>query len=181
MNNDVILGGKAEVAIGTSLIPAQFLGDITPNFEERVRETTTLAGTRSQPSGNYDTAELQFTMYLDSMDRLKMIWDEIYNEPSGSQETGNFILGDTSCSTRTAVPINIHYTCDDTDDNDVHIYAGLVAFNFNPTYNESDGLSVEVMVYAQPTDDGYVRIGTGDLTEPSIYDYETESTVPVSS
>lgn len=178
---DTILGGKAELAIGTALIPAQFLSDIVPEFTEGTRETTTLGGVRTQPSGNMDTAELTFTLYLPSMDYLKNIWADIYNEPSGGQTTGNFILGDTTCTTRVPVPINIHYTCDSNDDNDVHIYAGIVAFNFNPTYNDSDGLSVETTIYAQPTEDGYVRIGTGDLTQESIYDVATESTVPVTS
>lgn len=178
--NETILGGKAELAIGTSLIPAQFLGDIVPNFQEGVRETTTLGGTRSAPSGNYETAELTSTLFLPSMDYLKNIWDEIYNAPAGNT-TGNFFLGSNTCQTREPVPINIHYTCDDNDANDVHIFAGLVAFNFNPTYNDSDGLSVELMIYAQPTDEGYVRIGTGDLTQESIYDVATESTVPVTS
>lgn len=178
---DTILGGKAELAIGTALIPAAFLSDINPDFEEGTRETTTLGGVRTQPSGLYDTAMLAFTLYLPSMDYLKNIWAEIYNAPSGGQTTGNFILGSDTCSTREAVPVNIHYTCDDNDDNDVHIFAGLVSFTFNPTYTDSDGLSVDVTVYAQPTDDGYVRIGTGNLAVESIYDVATESTVPVTS
>lgn len=178
---DVILGGEAEVAIGQSLIPARYLGDISPNFEEGTRESTTLGGTRTTPSGMLETSELTFTLYLPSMDFLKNIWEDIYNEPSAPQLTGNFVLGGGSCVMRTPKPVNIHYTCDENSNNDVHIFAGIVAFNFNPTYNDSDGLSVEVTIYAQPTEDGTVQIGTGDLTEPVLWDHETEDWVPVAS
>lgn len=179
--NDVILGGQAEVAIGTSLIPARFLGDITPNFEEGTRESTTLGGTRTSPSGMLDTAELTFTLYLPNMDYLKNIWADIYNTPTGGYDAGNFVLGSTSCTTREPVPVNIHYTCDADSRNDVHIFAGIVAFNFNPTYNDADGLSVEVTIYAQPTDDGTVQIGAGDVSEAVLWDHTTEDWVPVSS
>ena len=181
MTPDVILGGMADLAIGEATIPARYLGDISPNFEEGTRESTTLGGTRTTPSGMLDTSELTFTLFLPSMDYLKNIWADIYNAPSGSQLTGNFVLGSGVCSTRTPVPVNIHYTCDEDSSNDVHIYAGVVAFNFNPTYNDSDGLSVEVTVYAQPTDEGTVLIGTGDLTEPVLWDAEAQDWVPVSS
>lgn len=181
MMPDVILGGMADLAIGEALIPARYLGDISPNFEEGTRESTTLGGTRTTPSGMLTTSELTFTMFLPSMDALKWIWADIYNAPSAPQLTGNFVLGSGTCSTRTPVPVNIHYTCDENSNNDVHIYAGVVAFNFNPTYNDADGLSVEVTIYAQPTDDGTVLIGTGDLTEPVLWDHETGTWQPVAS
>lgn len=179
--NETILGGKAEVAIGVNTIPAELLSDIVPNFIEGTRETTTLAGTRTQPSGSFETAELGFTMYVQSMDYFKYLFPDEYNLPSGTQTTGNLIFGASSCTTKEPVVVNIHYTCDDTDDNDVQIFSALVAMNFNPTYNDSDGLSVEVTVYAQPTDAGYFRLGTGDLTQPSIWDAETQETVPIGS
>ena len=179
--NETILGGQADVAIGNFLIPARFLGDISPDFKEGTRETTTLGGKRTQPSGIMDTAELTFMLYLPSKDYLKHIWADIYNAPSGDQLTGNFNLGAGTCTTRTPVPVNIHYTCEDNDDNDDHIYSALVAFNYNPTLNDSDGLAVEVTVYAQPTENGYIRIGTGDLTQESIYDTATQATVPTES
>lgn len=181
MTPDVILGGEAELAIGQALIPARYLSDISPNFEEGTRESTTLGGTRTTPSGMLETSELTFTLYLPSMDYLQNVWAEIYNAPSGGYDAGNFVLGGGSCQTRTPVPVNIHYTCDEDSRNDVHIFAGIVAFNFNPTYNDSDGLSVEVTIYAQPTDEGTVQIGAGDLTEAVLWDHETEEWVPVSS
>lgn len=178
MNTDTLLAGKWELAIGNTLIPAQLLGDITPNYEEGTVEAETQAGTRTQPSGKASTAELTFTMYLPSMDYLKVIYSDVYNEPTdASQPTGNVIFGANSCSTTTAVPINIHPVCENTDDNDIHVFAGLVNHTFNPTLSTSDAVAVETTISMQPTNQGYIRLGTGNLAAPSHYDVATQSTV----
>jgi hypothetical protein len=177
-----VLGGPAEVAINGITIPASLLSEITVEFTEGTRERTTLGGTFTKPSGVLETAQAMFTMYLPSMDYLKNIFPDRYNAPSGSQTTGNVIFNSDTCTTTEAGPVNIHYTCEATDNNDIHIYSGLAALNFNPTFNESDDLTIEVTIYAQPDGDGNVaRMGTGDLTQPSIYDAETEETIPVAS
>lgn len=182
MNTDALLAGKWELAIGSTLIPAQLLGDITPNYEEGTVEAETQAGTRTQPSGKASTAELTFTLYLPSMDYLKAIYADVYNDPTDdSQETGNIIFGSSTCTTTTPVPINIHPVCDTTDDNDIHVYAGLVHHTFNPTLSTSDAVAVETTISMQPTENGYLRLGTGDLSQPSYYDVTTQSTVPVST
>ena len=36
--------------------------------------------------------------------------------------------------------------------------------------------SKQITLNAQPTDKGYVRIGTGDLTKKSVYDVATQQT-----
>lgn len=177
MNNETILGGKAELAIGNVLIPAELLGDMSPNFAEGVRETSSLAGTRRKPSGTFDTSELTGTMLLPSMDSLKALFPEDYTPGTGTQTTGNVVWGTNSCATKVPKPINIHYVCDDTDDNDIHIFAGLVSMQFNPTYNESDGLAVAFTIYADTSANGVVRFGTGDLDTPSVYDVATQTTV----
>lgn len=174
------LGGKAEIAIGATLIPAELIETIQVNFEEGVRESGSLAGKRRRPSGTFETAEVTGKIWLPSMDYLKVLWNDAYSEPAGtSQSTGHVIFGANSCQSKTPLPINIHYTCDTTDDNDIHIFGGLVKMDFSTEYNESDDLGVEFMIYAQPTEDGYVRFGTGDLTQPSKYDVATQKTVPV--
>ena len=43
----------------------------------------------------------------------------------------------------------------------------------------SDDPSVEITLNVQPTDNGYVRFGTGDLTKKSIYDVATQRTKAV--
>lgn len=180
MENGTLMGGKYEMSIGNTLIPAQLLGDITPNFEEGVLEASTQAGTRSQPSGKLDTAELTFTLYPESIDYLKVLWADAYNEPTDEdQPTGNIIFGGSSCTTRTPLPINIHPVCETTDDNDIHIFAGVVKMVFNPTLSTGDAVSVEATISAQPTTNGYVRLGTGDLSQPSYWDVTTQTTKPV--
>lgn len=173
-----VLGGPAEVAINGIAIPASLLSEVTVELTEGTRERETLGGTFSKPSGVLETAQATFTMFLPSMDYLKHIFPERYNAPSGSQTTGNVIINSDNCVETTAGPVNIHYTCEGLDNNDVHIYAGLAQLNFNPTYNASDDVTIEVTIFAQPDEDGNVaRLGTGDLTQPSYYDPTTEETV----
>jgi hypothetical protein len=173
-----VLGGPAEVAINGITIPASLLSEVSVEFTEGTRERTTLGGTFTKPSGVLETAQAMFTLYLPSMDYLKNIFPSRYNAPSGEQTTGNVIFNSDTCVETEAGPVNIHYTCEPLDNNDVHIYAGLAQLNFNPTYNESDDLTIEVTIFAQPDDSGNVaRMGTGDLTNDSYYDASTGETV----
>lgn len=167
------------MSIGNVLIPAQLLGDITPNYAEGTLEAETQAGTRRQPSGKAETAELTFTMYLPSIDYLKVLWPEAYNEPTAAaQTTGNIIFGGNTCSTTSPLPINIHPVCESDDNNDIHIFAGLVNQTFNPTLSTSDAVAIETTITMQPTNQGYFRLGTGDLSQPSHWDVTTQTTVP---
>lgn len=166
-----VLGGPAEVAINGVTIPASLLSEVSVELTEGTRERETLGGTFSKPSGVLDTAEVTFTMFLPSMDYLKNIFPGRYNAPSGEQDTGNVIFNSDNCVSTEAGPVNIHYTCEPLDNNDVHIYNGQAALNFNPTYNAEDDLTIEVTIYAQPDEDGNIaRMGTGNLTQDSIYD-----------
>lgn len=172
------LGGAAEVSINAITIPSTLLSEVTVEITEGTRERNTLGGKFSKPSGVLDTAQVTFTMFLPSMDYLKNIFPGKYNAPTGPQLTGNLIIGSDSCANADAGPVNIHYTCDDTDDNDIHIYNGQAMLNFNPTFNDTDDLMVEVTVFAQPDTTGRVfRLGTGNLTAISHYDAATELTV----
>lgn len=173
-----VLGGPAEVAINNIAIPASLLSEVSAEFTEGTRERETLGGTFTKPSGVLETAQVTFTMYLPSMDYLKHIFPNRYNAPSGSQTTGNVIINSDTCVEVEAGPVNIHYTCEGLDNNDIHVYAGLAQLNFNPTLNASDDVTIEVTIFAQPDADGNVaRLGTGDLTQPSYYDPTTEATV----
>lgn len=175
---ETLQAGTYEMSIGDVLIPAELLGDISPNYDEATAEASTQAGTRTIPLGKPATAELTFTLFLPSIDYLKTLWDEAYNAPTGaSQTTGNVIFGNGSCATRTPLPINIHNVCEDTDDNDIHIFGGIVKQTFNPTLSAGEVLTVESTIYMQPTEDGYIRLGTGDLSKPSHWDTTTQATV----
>lgn len=174
------LGGLAEIAINGITIPASLLSEITVELTEGMRERDTLAGTFSRPSGTLETATASFTLFLPSIDYLKDIFPNRFNDPTAPQLTGNFIWDSQSCVTTSPSPVNIHYTCETNDNNDIHFYSGIAQLNFNPTFNGSDDLTIEVTIHAQPDVNGRVyRLGTGDLTADSIYDAETGATVPV--
>lgn len=174
------LGGVAEVAINESLIPAELLSEVAIEFTEGTRDTETLAGKFTQPTGMFDTAQATFTMFLPSMDYLKVLFPNLHQAGSGERvNEGNVILNAGDCFYSEATPVNIHYVCDGNDDsNDVFIYSGRVQLNLAMTWNNSDTLSVEVTVFAQPDDNGnVVRFGAGNLTSDSYFDYETMQTV----
>lgn len=180
--NDVILGGAAELALGLSVIPASLLGDITPNFTEGTRSSETLGGNRTTPSGRFDESTLTFTLFVPSMDYLKAIWADMYSAPTGSGTAGQIKFGTGSCSSKDPVVANIHYVCDENSNNDQHMEKVLVAMNWNPTINATDGFSVEVTLYVQPDDDGvYLTLGAGDLTQETLWDAATQTWVPVGS
>ena len=177
-----VLGGAAEVSLNGVTIPAHLLSEVSVELTEGTRERTTLGGNFTRPSGVLETAQVNFTMYLESMDALKDIFPGRYNAPTAPQTTGNIIIGNDSCATTDVTGLNVHYVCDTNDNNDVYIYSAQVALNFNPTYNDSDDLTVEVTAYAQPDAEGRIaRIGTGDLTADSVYDATSDATTPVAS
>lgn len=175
------LGGKAEVSLNGITVPAELLSEVTVELTEGTRERTTLGGTFTRPSGTLDTAQAMFTMYLPSVDYLKDIFPDLYNSPTAPQTVGNLVFGGDACSARTATALNIHFSCDDTDANDVNFPNAQIAYNVSLTYNDSDDLTVEVTAYGQPSASGVARLGTGDLLEPSIWDAASQETVPISS
>lgn len=178
-----LLAGNYELAIGDTVIPAQLLGDLSPNYEEGEISADTQAGTITTPSGKAETSEFTFTMFLPKQNAAKylgIIWPEAYNAPSGTQESGNIVFGSRACMNRTPQAMNIHSVCDKNDNNDIYIFAGISKIAFNPTLSTSDAASFEVTVYMQPDENGdRFRFGTGDLTQESIYDPTTQKTVPV--
>jgi len=182
MNNDVILGGAADLALGIAVLPAALIGDITPNFVETTRSSETLGGTRTQPAGMFETSELSFTLFVPNMDYLKNVWADLYNAPTAPQLGGNLVFGSGSCASKTPITGNIHYVCDDNSNNDQHFYKLLIAMNWNPTMNQSDGFSVEVMLYAQPNADGnFFQLGAGSLTEPVLWNAASQTWEAVAS
>lgn len=175
-----VLGGPAEIAINQITIPASLLSEVSVEFTEGTRERTTLGGTFTRPSGVLETAKVTFTLYLPNQDFLKNIFPERYNAPTAPQTTGNLILNSNSCVVTEGGPVNIHYTCETNDNNDVHLYNAQAQLNFNGTYNSDDDLTIEVTLFAQPDVNGNIgRLGTGDLTGESVYNPATGTTVDV--
>lgn len=175
------MGGKASVAINHVEIPSFMLGEIVLNIEEGTRSSDRLSGTVNKPSGTFDNAEVTITYYPNRWADLQYFFPDDYNAPSGTADWGNIIFGGGACSTKNPVPVNIHYECEGTDDRDVYIPHALARVTLDSTYNQSDDLAVTITLMAQPGTQGIVRLGTGDLTQPSKYDPTTETTVPVAS
>lgn len=174
------LGGKAELAFGTSVIEPELLGNITVNFVEGTRSTSSLAGTITKPSGSYDTAEITGTFLLPSMDALKKLYAHLYKSGS-TTDSGRVEFGGNTCVEQTAKTVNIHYVCEADAKNDFHAGAALIKADFNVTYDNENVLAVPFTILAQPDSDGrYGWAGNGDLTkEHVLWDAATQTWVEV--
>lgn len=178
-----VMEGRASLSIWRSnsdyvTIPSTMLSEIAAEFTEGTRSRETLGGTFTTPSGNLDTAQITGTIYLPNMAYLGKIFSNLYNIPSGTEDEGNIVIGGTACVAQASAKVNVHFECEGTDNNDLHIFSALFGFNFNATYNATDPITVEFVAYAQPTNDGVARFGTGDLTEKSVYNPATGQTDP---
>ncbi|MDO4527117.1 MAG: hypothetical protein Q4B87_03450 [Candidatus Saccharibacteria bacterium] len=179
MENRTYLGGSVEMAIGTTVIEAPFLGTLTPNFVEGTRSTTSQAGVITQPSGLMQTAQLDGNYILPSMDALKALYSELYEEPLTEGVMGRIRVGGGTCKTKSSKVVNVHFVCDDDSSNDLHIYAGLVQLNLNFTYDAENNIVVPFTIFAQPTENGYSTFGSGDLSQRTLWDAATQTWVPV--
>ena len=184
------LGGKVDVSLNGVRIPAQFIGEeVTTTLTEGTREITTMAGTTTQPSGTYEEATVVFSVVLPNMNYLKNIFPDLYTASTDRPTVaGQTVFGGDTCSTRDNTPVVVHYTCDANSDNDIFIPNGAVMASLELTQNASDAVSVEVTVNAQPNEDediaplGAIAIlGTGSLTDETIWDATTSAYVPVGS
>lgn len=181
-----LLAGNYELSVGNITIPASLLGDLNPDYEEGELSAETQAGTITTGSGKPETSQFTFTLYLprtNAMQYLAVLWPGAYNAPTAeAQKTGNLEFGSSACQAREPVAYHIHNLCDTTDDNDIHIPAGVARMIFNPTLSTSEAVSLEITVSMQPDENGKrIRFGTGDLSQPSRYDPTTGTTVAVST
>ena len=176
------MSGKADVAMNNITIPASMLSKVNVELTDGTSERATLGGKFTEPTGILDTAMAKFTIFLPSIDYLKNIFPGRYNAPTAPQLTGNIIYNADTCQTTDAGHVNIHWTCKDNDNDDIYFYEAEALFSFVGEINPTDPITIEVTLYPQPDDNGNVyRLGTGNLTQESIYDPLTETTIPVLS
>lgn len=185
------LGGKVDVSLNGVTIPAQYISDegVTTTLTEGSREVATMAGTFTQSSGTYDEANVVFNVVLPSMNYLKHIFPDLYTAAvDRPDEAGQVDFGGDSCTARQNTPLVVHYSCLENSDNDVFIPNGAVVASVELTQNATDPVTVAVTVNAQPNEDtnlgplGLIaRLGTGSLTEPTVWDAAAGAYVPVGS
>lgn len=174
------MSGPASVSFRDFTIPSSVLSEVNVTITEKERERETLAGTFRRGAGTLDEATITATLYPPSMDWLgEKILRGKYTAGTG-ELGGNIIWNSDQCSgTVDAGPINVHYDCETTDDNDVYFYNASLRINFEMNYTSEDDLTVELSFYGNPDENGDVwRMGTGDTTQASVYDVETMETVP---
>lgn len=179
------LSGKVDVSLNGITIPAQFLSDegVVTTLTETVREITTMAGTIRQSTGTYEEAMVTFNVVLPNMNYLKNIFPDMYTASSDRPTVaGRVAFGGDDCVTRANTPLVVHYTCQENSDNDIYVPNGSVTASVEITQNLTDPVVVAVTVQAQPDDDGvFAYAGTGDLSEPTLWNAATEQYEPVSS
>lgn len=172
-----------QVIIGSAVIPADMIeeGSLEFNYEPRVRERSSMAGTTSSPTGQFESREVSFNMFYEYAEDLKDLVGDAYNAPVAPAEHGNIVFGGSGCVKLDNTMVVFRDDCDTTDDKDTVIPEAKVAINFNTSLTLDGDKMVEVRIYGQPSQDGDLRFGTGDLTQASVYDEQTGSTVPVTS
>ena len=179
------MGGKVDVSLNGVTIPAQFISDegVTTTLTEGTREVTTMAGTFTQASGTYDEATVVFNVVLPSMNYMKNIFPDLYTASTDRPTAaGQTVFGGDSCTVRENTPLVVHYTCDPNSDNDVYVPNAALQATVELTQNASDPVTVAVTANAQPDDNGVIAIlGTGDLTEPTLWNAATEAYEPIGS
>lgn len=185
MNQDFEMNGKVDISMFGVTLPAKFVSDdgATTTATEKVREIPTMAGTIRVPTGIYDEAKTEFTIVLPNMDFLKNVFPDLYQAGTGTQTRGRVAIGGNTCVARENTPLVVHYTCSGNSDNDVYLPNAAVTASFELTQNASDPVKVMVTANAHPDDtDGVLMyLGTGDLTEKTLWDPVTKQYEPVTS
>jgi len=186
------LSGKASVTLyyegGDSVvIDPQYIGEdgVTVTMTTGTRAITSQNGTTTVPSGTIDEATFSFPLLLPNMNFLGSVFPENYT-PSVDRPNvaGQTVVGGEGCQGQVSAIAVIHFICDENSDNDIYIPEALINPDLSTVINSTDGVSVMVMGYAQPSDElngGVARYGTGDLTEPTLFDADTGTYEPIAS
>lgn len=175
-----ILRGQAELCWRGSLFSASMFEEITVKFSSDQDEVRSLAGLRETTSSTPDV-EVTATILDTDIATLALLFPHVYN-PAVGGNCGQLLWGSSSCAVTPELfgKLNIHYTCEADDCNDIFLYNAQIVTDFELSYKEKDARTIKVMWKATPDIDGnVVRIGTGDLTQASKYDCATETSIAV--
>lgn len=183
MDNKIIYG-KAEMCIGGQLFTCDNFENITVEGDQETVEVESLCGI-IDINEKTPTITVTATILRSNVDVLSKIFPKYANESAGSA-FGNILVCSQTCgSSDTGMPINIHDVCDPDDSQDIHLFYAKPSLSFSMEYNSEDPRKVEVTWTGLPAPStspnaGCIyRIGTGDLTQDSVYDCATQTTIPV--
>ena len=191
-NPTVLTGksGKVDVTIyragsGGVRIPAELLADsVEVSGDEGSVSSETFAGTFTQPSQTYEEPQVTFTMVM-TPELMRLVYPEI-SDPSVDRPSiaGQTVFGGSACTVNEEAKLVIHWTCDENSDNDWFFPSVMLSQNFSATFSPGEVLTVPVVGHIQPSGDfdgALVIVGTGDLTEPTLFDETTGTYEPVGS
>lgn len=173
--------GPISLAFRDFVVPKSMLGETELSLESTTRERTTQGGTFTEPTGTFETQEFSVTLFAPSLNWFIQNFLKTGGE-EGTEGQFNFVNNADECVPVEVGPLNIHPHCETNDANDVHFYNAQMGWNVGATLSDSDPAEIELTFYANPDDDGNVwRLGTGDLTQESEWDADSQETVPVTS
>jgi|GEM_PF-4343366 len=167
-------------------IPAEMLvEDIeVANGEEQVSTVTTFAGEESEPNGTYASPQINFSIKL-NMKALRAVQPNIsINSNDRPTVAGQTIFGGSNCTITDDAILIVHQTCGVNSDNDLQFPRVKLSKNFGLTLSPGEVFTLPFSAYILPSPDhdGALAVyGTGDLDEPTLFDDETGTYVPVSS
>lgn len=184
--------GKVDITIyrdgyGGVRIPAELLSDDGVEFvgDEGTISNPTFAGTFTQPSGTYDEPTLSFSVVLPNAKYLKSLYPNLHTDSNDRPSiAGQTIFGGDDCTVREPAKVVVHWTCDQNSDDDWYAPNVLLSNNFSATITPTDPLTIAITGHIQPSSElngGLIRIGTGDLDEPTLFDVATGEYEPITS
>jgi hypothetical protein len=115
---------------------------------------------------------------------LRLIYPELStNSTDRPTIAGQTVFGGNTCTVRESAKLVIHWSCDSNSDEDWYFPNVLLSQNFSATFTPGEVLTVPVVGHIQPDSSTgqLVIVGTGDLTEETIFDETTGTYEPVTS
>lgn len=133
------MGGKLSIDINDVTIPSFMLGEISPNVAPLLRTSERLSGTTTTPTSQLDNPSFDITFFPNK-------WSDVgFFMPDNLDGTA-FVVGGASCTLPDAVPVVLHYECEEDEDRDVSFEA-RVSFEDNSARTATDDLSVTIHFY----------------------------------
>ncbi|NCU40852.1 hypothetical protein EOL73_03795 [Candidatus Saccharibacteria bacterium] len=181
--------GKVDVTIyragyGGVRIPAEMLAEeVAVTGDEGSVSNPTFAGTFTKPSETYDEPRVAFTMVLTSA-LLREVYPELStNSTDRPTVAGQTVFGGNACVVREPAKLVIHWTCDGNSDDDWYFPNVLLSQNFTARFTPGEVLTLPVVAHVQPeaVTGALVYVGTGDLTEFTLFDETTGEYEPLAS